>query len=390
MSRQSKKSNVTDKARSRFKILKSRKNRRRAILLSVVALICVSLFTFYLITPTGIIEYFQNNYAVSQDLGDSYMVDPNSTVEQFSSNNNAAFLLSSTYFEIFNKRGNNVLYFKHGFSSPVMETSPARVLVYDRGGKKFKVFNYSTVIYERTLKNNIYSADISRDGKCAFVTDSNSHSSELFVYDDDQELIYNWKCSGNLLSSVSFNESGTKVATAEIFTEGGILSSKVNLFNMSDESPSNTILFDGEIITSLFNCSGKLIAASESNVYIMNWKNGEYTTISTDGIISFLSSDIDDQLMIVFSREDKQTYNNICLYNNDFEKVASFTVNAVLADVISDEKGVYAVYDNKLCKYDLQGNLTDTVTSIYNIQRITFIDNGNSFAACGTSKIIVF
>ena len=111
--------------------------------------------------------------------------------------------------------------------------TPARILVYDRGGKKFKVFNYSTVIYERTLKNNIYSADISRDGKCAFVTDSNSHSSELFVYDDDQELIYNWKCAGNLLSSVSFNESGTKVATAEIFTEGGILSSKVNLFNAS-------------------------------------------------------------------------------------------------------------------------------------------------------------
>ncbi len=381
--------NKNQNKKSRFKIIKSRRHKRRVILIAVAAFLAVFLFTFNLLTPTGIIEYVQNNYAVAQDLGDNSMTDPNATVEQFLSNDNAAFLLSSTYFEIFNERGNNVLYFKHGFASPVMETSPARILIYDRGGKKFKIFNYSTILHERSLKNIIYSADISKDGRCAFITDADGYQSELSVYDDKMELIFSWKSISNLLSAVSFNESGSRVAANEIFSEGGRLSSKVDLFNMNNDSPYTSILFDGEVITSMFNCSGKLIAASESNVHIINWKNGEYSTITTDGIISFLQTDIDGQLMLVYSREDKQTFNNVCIYNDDFEKVTSFVINAVLADIITDEDGVYAVYDNKLCKYDLSGNLTDTIKSIYNIQRVTFIDSGSSFAACGTSKIII-
>ena len=122
-----------------FKIIKGKKKRVGAIVtVSIVLVAVISVLIFHFSTPTGIYEYIQNAYALTVDSGDNSIVDSNATIEQFESKSEAAFLLTNTYFEIFNKSGNNILYFKHGFANPAMDSEESRILIFDRGGKSYK------------------------------------------------------------------------------------------------------------------------------------------------------------------------------------------------------------------------------------------------------------
>ena len=123
-----------------------RKSKKNSIVygFGAVAILLAALLILHLSTPTGVYEQFQNAYALTVDSGDNYMVDPNAIVVDFKGVGNGAFLLTNTYFEIFNHTGNNVLYYKHGFANPSMDVSESRVLVFDRGGKKYKIFNWFT------------------------------------------------------------------------------------------------------------------------------------------------------------------------------------------------------------------------------------------------------
>lgn len=264
------------------------------------------------------------------------------------------------------------------------------MLVYDRGGKKYKLFNCSTVLYEGTAAGNIITAAIGRNGRYAIASSSEGYASQLNVYDTGNEVVYSYKSVSGLISAVCFNSSCKRAAVSEIYTQGGVLSSSVTLLNIGSESTELTLTFDDEVITSLFNLSDKLIAASESRVYIINWKSGEYITLDTDGIISFLDADINGRLMLVYSRADKQTYNNVAVYSCEGERLASAEINAVLADIKTDKNGILAVYDNKLCRYDSEGRLLEAVSDGSNIQRIAFVNGGSTVIGCGTAEVYVF
>ena len=373
---------------SNLRVIKGKKRRKYSIIigLGTVAAILVVVLILHLSTPTGIYEQFQNAYALTVDSDDSFMVDPNATVVKFEGKGNAAFLLTNTYFEIFNNSGYNVLYFKHGFANPSMDVAESRILIFDRGAKKYKVFNYSTVLFEGSTRNGIISADIAKNGKLAFVTSSDSHASNLKVFNKNNKELFTWN-SNHVLTAVSFNNSASLVAVSGVFSEAGVLSSKIDVLDGSNGNLKFTLDFHGEVISSIVEYSGKIIAASDSKVYIINWKSGEYSTLETDGMISFLFVNDSNQLVIVHSRQDMQTFNNVSTYNKKFELISSYVINAVLYDIISDKNNAYAVYDNKMCVYDNKGNLIDTITDESNVQRIAFV--GNKILACGTSKISV-
>lgn len=378
----------SDSKNKLFVIKGSKKNKKHSVLygLCAVAILLAIVLILHFSTPTGIYEQFQNAYALTVDSNDNYMVDPNAIVTDFKGVGNAAFLLTNTYFEIFNDSGCNVLYYKHGFANPSMDVAESRVLIYDRGGKKYKIFNYSTVLFEGAESNKIISADLSRSGKTAFLTASDAYGSELKVYNKNNKELFTWH-SNNILSAVTFNKSASSVAVSEIYSESGVLSSKINIVSVNKGDTKFTLDFYGEAISSIIEFSGKIVAASEGKVFIINWKNGEYTTIETGGIISFLYENNHNQLVLVYSREDKQTFNNINTYTNKFELKSGFVVNAVLSDIITDKNNIYAVYDNKMNIYNHDGDLLDIITHEANIQRIAFV--GNKILACGTSKISV-
>ena len=374
-------------ALSGFRIIKGKKKRLSLIVtLSIILIAVTVVLVFHFSTPTGMYEYIQNNYALTVDSGDNSMVDPNATVEQFEGKSNAAFLLTNTYFEIFNSKGNNVLYFKHGFANPAMDVAEARILVFDRGGKNYKIFNFSTVLFEGSMQNKIISADLARNGKQAFVTLSNAYASELAVFNKDNKQLFVWN-SSNILTDVSFNSDASLVAVSGVYTESGTLSSKVCIINASNGNVKHTLDFKGELISSLIEYSGKILAATENRIYVINCKNGEYSHIDLDGTISFIDVNKAGKLMVVYSRQDMQTYNNISIFSKKIELESSIVINAVLADIISDKDNIYAVYDNKMCIYDFDGNLMDTIKNEANVQRIDFV--GNEILACGTSKIIL-
>lgn len=373
----------------KLRVVRGKKKSHRIVILSILLILALAFTAFEIYTPTGIYEYIQNAYALTTDTGSDTMADQNATVRQFESSGNAIYLLSSSYFEIYNNRGKNVLYFKHGFGNPVMESSEARVLVYDRGGRTYKIFNYSTVLFEGTADGKILAADIARNGTTAIVSTADGYAAELYVAGKDQKEKMRWYSNANLLTAVCLRESGGKVAISEVFTANGTLSSAVSVFNFGDQSPQFRLTFDGEMISTLMNCNGKLIAASDKNVYVVDWKNknNDVQTIETEGVLTDLECNRNGNLMMVSAREDRETHHIVKMFDKKFQCKATVALDAALVDIRSDSDAICTVFDNRLMRYDWEGNLLEAVTEETNIQRITYV--GNRIAALGTSKISI-
>ena len=383
------KASEKNRKKRRLNVVRGKSKKKLIITLSVIAAIVIGLLLFQILSPTGIYETIQNAYALTVDNGDNSFTDPQSEAVSFESTNNAAFLLTTSYFEIFNKKGNNVLYFKHGFSDPIMDTSNARVIVYDRGGKSYKIFNYSAALFEGNTAGNIISADIGRNGSYALITESVGKASELCVYSKNHSLEFKWYSEHNVISSAVLNRWCDRVAVCELFVSSGAISSRIDVMKIGKGEPEFSVDLNNTVITSLTNCFGKIVAASENKIFIINWKNGEYTEIDLDGVISFMEVDNSGNLMLTYARSDKQTFNTVLTLNDDLETVSKTEINAVLSDVRTYDGATYAVFDNTLHIYDAAGTLTEIKKSEYNILKIAYMNRSNGIAACGTGKVFI-
>ena len=80
------------------------------------------------------------------------------------------FLLSDTTLKVVSGNGAELFEYSHGISSPGLSVSGNRAVVFSRGGKSFKVFNRTMLLYSGSLDNAIVSAAVTQSGKTAILS----------------------------------------------------------------------------------------------------------------------------------------------------------------------------------------------------------------------------
>ncbi|MDO4748704.1 MAG: DUF5711 family protein, partial [Eubacteriales bacterium] len=146
---------------------------------------------------------------------------------------------SDTKFMTLNNYGKTIYSASQSFANPVLSQASDSDLsiVYNLGGKEFNIYSLDSTVYNGETEDSIFVADISSSGVYALVTAKEGYHSKLYVYSEDNALIYAYSFADYYITSVSLDSDGETAVLSGISTHDSSQLSSVYLLDFTLEEP---------------------------------------------------------------------------------------------------------------------------------------------------------
>ena len=173
------------------RLLRGDVSERTSRMMKVVAVVVLLLMLFILAmsrvrgTTMSTVRDSYNNFFSSVGGGGGYPCQVNSSnVKKVDVLNGDIYILYNDRTVALDGSAKEIRSFDHSFATPALAKSPDRVLVYDRGGNRFRVENRTESLFEGTTAEgeDIITASIGSKGNIALGTLSGSATSRLTVW----------------------------------------------------------------------------------------------------------------------------------------------------------------------------------------------------------------
>ena len=252
----------------------------------VQVVLYLSLFAFVVLsflTNTNLITY-QNFYHFFQDLNASaervdifsYDSVSYSTDEEqsFTLYRKGLAVAGNTGVTIFSATGRQLV--SHGiqYNDPVAVGSGKYLLVYERGGKQYSLYNANTQMHSGETEYPILGAAVSDSGMYALISSASDANSAVYLYNNRFSPVSVYKKSGNVLD-VDISADGRRIALLTVTANEGGVSSSV----MLAEPGKKEAIAEQKVASSLglrchFTDSGKLAVLCTTGLAYLSG-NGE-------------------------------------------------------------------------------------------------------------------
>ncbi len=374
-----------------FKVIegfKKKNFRRRIIRYSVCLAIVAALLITQLSLPTGISEALQNAYA-SLGSGENPAELQSNNVKSMKVSGKNSYVLSDTFYEIFNKNNKQVLFTQHGFSNPDFKLSASRAVLFDRGGYGIKIINDYEVLVQETFDELIYSADISRSGKAAVVTKPIGYAAAITVYNKGFKKINTYYSNDNLIADVCLNNSGKTAAFAEVYTENGIAKTKICTYNVKNSKLRDSYVIDGVVVSSLTNLGRYFVAISDKGYWFFDWRNCSSNNSNITGEIIYYDVALNGKSVFVTANNSDYSSNTVRVYSKTGKELSNFTVDNVVSDVSFNKGQISFLLGNEVLVYSQNGEKLKTIDCGYNTYHIASLGH-KKISAISKSHFYVF
>lgn len=180
-------------------------------------------------------------------------------------------MIDNDYFKIISADGFSDLAYQIAYAKPKMVKNGHRILVYDKGGYSYSVFNKSGKIYEKKLDNQILNANISADGNVVIITNESGYRGVLIAYDKNQREIYKWATSDYYIMDADITDDNIYVTT--FYQNVQVLNSKVLKLDFGIDKIADELIFENELITDIhYLKNGRISLISSKNIYLLDKK----------------------------------------------------------------------------------------------------------------------
>ena len=126
------------------------------------------------------------------------------------------------------------------------------VAAYDRGNKSIIITGQTSLVDTIEEEGGIISVDQNDAGFLAVTRDDDYYRSVVNVYDNSQNLIYQWKTSDYYLLRAVLSPDSKHIAVAALTQDGGEFQSKIIFFDLSREEFGASYVMDGSLATNMY------------------------------------------------------------------------------------------------------------------------------------------
>lgn len=155
-------------------------------------------------------------------------------------------------------------------SSPVMRVSGNFILLFEKNGQKFSLYNGKKQLYSKTSDGKISTGAVSSGGDASFVVERGNYKGSVSVYNKSGKEVYLWN-SGTYRVLDADMSAARRLAVALLDTDGAP-SSKIYFFDISKSDKDASIdiadslvfdiAFDGEVLNAF--ADNKIIGISSN------------------------------------------------------------------------------------------------------------------------------
>lgn len=365
--------------KEKIRLIKSKKSikikRKKSLILSVISIILITIIVAFEIFTTGVFEYINNSLALFGG-GFGYPVSLSSDgLHDVVNKDNYYITVTTNSINGYNKSGKELFKYQHGFEMPVIKTSSSRFLLYNQGGTDYSVYNLKNNLKTGNTDNAILGAYICKNGNYVIATLSNSYASELTVYNERHNIVYQWFCADYTINDVVLSADGKKLAVSAFTSRDGALHSKIFVLEYNSATPINTLEFSGEMIYALGSSFGSgFYAVFDNSIKYYNFKNLKSKEFTTDSSIAYFRNN-NKYGIVVSRREANKNANNITVLNKKGVQKATFEFNNFVNDIAIKGNYIYILSDRMIYLYNVKGELLNSVVCEFGIEKIVPIGN---------------
>lgn len=260
---------------------------------------------------------------------------------------------------LYAENGGLVNSFSHELEDPIIKVSGKRILAFDNGGNKFKVFSKKEQFYSKSIDDSILFAEIGPSGYVAVITRTEKYPACMTVYDENGSEIYRWS-SGQRIMDISFNNSGDGCYVTTFSSEKGELCSVIHYVEFDTaEEQMTSVKLDSLVIDTCENNNNGVWAVGDSKFYKLD-EDGkiimEYEY--TDDLVSYSINKYSAAVAVNSVSRGKGT---LALFDSEEEKAEiAETSGGAPKKLFTSGRKVFLLGDRAVEAYDLNGNCLAT------------------------------
>ena len=311
------------------------------------------------LTPGRFGEWADESFArLGGGGGYPYDINANSVLDMQRFDTDVA-LLTDTSLMILSPSAKELCNRQHGFSNPSMDVGDERIIVFDRGGKKFAVQNRSTMLFEKELTQKIVTCAIGRQGNFAVATESAQAVCEMTVYNRNFTPLLTWYSAADHVVDAAMSPDGKYAAVATIGTVNGDMASHIIIISFKTGKEAASLDYPGTTLLSLSFTDGNTVTAVGDNLMTTvknQTKRGE--TVKFDGELNRFSNHRDSGASVLLMANSS---NKFLTLKPDGGKTAPVTLAKKARWIDSDGSRTAVLYDAGLEVYGSGGKPQSSV-----------------------------
>lgn len=273
--------------------------------------------------------------------------------------NSDIVLLSDSEVRVIDSTAKEISNIQHNFDHPLMETSSGRILVYDIGGKSFKLHSKTRVLFENQTENIILTAALGHDGSVAVATKASGSESMLTVYDKKHSEAFKWACAKENIVSCDISPNGKFYVASVLGVDNGAVYSKVYIFDKKKTEAVASFEYPGSALTKVRFLGNDNIIVFGNNVceIIKDNKTQSKIDVSVDTPSRLFVSD-EGTAVLVLSKYAGTTQKVVKVIDKAGEEVFTTEVSGMVKSVSADGNYVSILTDSQIFIYDMKGEMT--------------------------------
>lgn len=365
---------------SKVNVHRSRKGARLSPLAYGILAVLILLFVFIVADfSTGGFVYTANGKFVSLFAGgtsDDFSVSTDAdNVFDFEAYANGYAILSENGISYVRKSGDISSSQNFTYSSPAMEISDSRVVVYDRGNTSYTLMQNESVYSQQAMDNKIIDFALSeKDNYAVAVRDENAKSI-LYGMDERGEIIYQWNCPNGYVTDIAITPNGNKVAVTVINSENAVLCSSIYILDFEYDSAYAQFDYKNETVLGAKFLSGTRVqVVTDKGVYRISGKEQEtvFEYDSSDICYSDFSSKYTAVITKDYSNDDSYS---LSLFSKSGKLRFTVALNGKVRGLSVSDKSVAVLFSDKTETYSNRGKLVGSVQNINHYDGVVL--NGN-------------
>lgn len=303
------------------------------------------------------------------------------SVENFKMSNNNIIALSDNSLSIINCFGKVVRKEKHNFSNPCLKSGDMRNIIYDRGGKNFKIESLSQNLYSGKCEKNIIACAVSDSGTFAIVHQSASHLAETRIYNKKGKEKYSFSFSENYISDITLNSIGTEAAVCGMAAENGNISSSVYILDFNSSEPKFQFELKDNALTRVeYLSDGNVLAIGDKYMSFINLKSKNITNYSYGNkILKFCDFNKNEGICCCFSSSINESGNDeIIMVGITGKEVFKIQTTETLSGISHRGSKTAVITPHKIILYNFSGKAEGFVRTKNHAKKIILLPHSHA------------
>ena len=295
-------------------------------------------------------------------------------------------LLSDTYLYSYSAEGGQIFALQHGYVNPMAASNAKRIVIYDKGGHDFSLFNKTSRIYNLSIQDEvIVSVFLGSSEHTAVVTTGGRYSNVIYVYDGNGKWQYTQRFIDENIMQAAFSDDNRYLYITRVCSESGNIVTKLSKYDISGEGSEIWSAVIGDCVSMALSVSGDTVTVTgDSEIISYGTESGDQKgNYKYSGTVRCFDT-ADNMTAFVFD-DYTDDGNVLVLLDSKCEAVASITADNGIKSVAVKNGYVTVLTETHIKVYDSQ--LKAVSDTLLDDSYSDFIYVGNSAVLMGYDKL---